>query len=83
MAMGGGQTDAAIAALRECAAQGAWLCLKNLHLVVAWLPQLEKEVTMLDPHPHFRLWLTSAPPPAPLLTIKSRLPTTLPSQQRQ
>ena len=26
--------------LRECALQGSWLCLKNLHLVVAWLPQV-------------------------------------------
>ena len=23
---------------------GEWLCLKNLHLVVSWLPSLEKEV---------------------------------------
>ena len=24
--------------LKECAENGWWLCLKNLHLVTAWLP---------------------------------------------
>jgi len=71
LAMGGGQTEGAITLLKECAAQGTWLCLKNLHLVVAWLPQLEKEFNMLEPHENFRLWLTSEPHdkfPALLLT---------------
>lgn len=40
---------------------GNWVCLKNLHLVVAWLPTLEKEVGVLVPHPDFRLWLTTEP----------------------
>ena len=35
-------------------ANGGWLCLKNLHLVVAWLPTLEKELSSLKPHPNFR-----------------------------
>ena len=38
---------------------GDWLCLKNLHLVVAWLPKLEKEFNALKPHKRFRLWLTT------------------------
>jgi dynein heavy chain 2 len=61
LAMGGGQMETASKLLRECALQGSWLCLKNLHLVVAWLPQLEKEFNMLEPHESFRLWLTSEP----------------------
>ena len=40
---------------------GEWLCLKNLHLVVAWLPSLEKELSSLEPHADFRLWLTTEP----------------------
>ena len=40
--MGQGQQEIAVDLLRRCAEQGEWLCLKNLHLVIAWLPQLEK-----------------------------------------
>lgn len=40
--MGQGQADLAIQTLRECAREGEWLCLKNLHLVISWLPVLEK-----------------------------------------
>lgn len=42
VAMGQGQADIAMQLLRECSQNGEWLCLKNLHLVTAWLPQLEK-----------------------------------------
>ena len=44
LAMGGGQQEIAQSLLRNAASNGTWLCLKNLHLVVAWLPTLEKEV---------------------------------------
>ena len=40
--MGQGQSDVAMRNLRECARDGKWLCLKNLHLVTSWLPTLEK-----------------------------------------
>ncbi|KAF4008811.1 hypothetical protein G4228_000485 [Cervus hanglu yarkandensis] len=42
IAMGQGQADLAVQMLKECARSGDWLCLKNLHLVVSWLPVLEK-----------------------------------------
>lgn len=42
IAMGQGQADLAIQTLKECARNGEWLCLKNLHLVTSWLPILEK-----------------------------------------
>lgn len=32
---------------------------QNLHLVVGWLPVLEKELAALKPHARFRLWLTT------------------------
>jgi dynein heavy chain 2, cytosolic len=59
LAMGGGQQDVAIHMLRQAASRGGWLCLKNLHLVISWLPSLEKELSSLEAHPDFRLWLTS------------------------
>ncbi|KAG8584671.1 hypothetical protein GDO81_004716 [Engystomops pustulosus] len=59
VAMGQGQADVAIQTLRECAQEGEWLCLKNLHLVISWLPVLEKELNTLQPKPTFRLWLTA------------------------
>ncbi|XP_051482944.1 cytoplasmic dynein 2 heavy chain 1 isoform X1 [Apus apus] len=59
IAMGQGQADLAIQTLKECAHNGEWLCLKNLHLVTSWLPVLEKELNTLQPQPSFRLWLTT------------------------
>ncbi|XP_041088540.1 cytoplasmic dynein 2 heavy chain 1-like [Polyodon spathula] len=59
VAMGQGQADIAIQTLKECAHNGEWLCLKNLHLVTAWLPVLEKALNSLQPKSNFRLWLTA------------------------
>lgn len=59
--MGQGQADIALSLLRDCARSGEWLCLKNLHLAVSWLPVLEKEVYTLNKSPAFRLFLTSEP----------------------
>ncbi len=59
--MGQGQADVAMELLKKCASEGSWLLLKNLHLVVSWLPSLEKEIFALQPHKDFRLFLTSEP----------------------
>uniref|UniRef100_A0AAR2JK60 Cytoplasmic dynein 2 heavy chain 1 n=1 Tax=Pygocentrus nattereri TaxID=42514 RepID=A0AAR2JK60_PYGNA len=59
VAMGQGQADVALQVLRECVRNGEWLCLKNLHLVTAWLPLLEKELNSMQPKAGFRLWLTA------------------------
>ena len=45
VAMGQGQADIALQLLHDCGRNGEWLCLKNLHLVTAWLPVLEKVST--------------------------------------
>lgn len=65
LAMGQGQAEVAEALLRDCAERGDWLCLKNCHLVVAWLPLLEKKIYALGEKvsPEFRLFLTSEPHP--------------------
>ena len=38
----------ALATLRERSHSGDWLCLKNMHLVSAWLPLLDVCVFMLN-----------------------------------
>lgn len=57
--MGQGQQERALQLLHQCADNGEWLCLKNLHLVTTWLPVLEKEINTLQPSDKFRLWLTA------------------------
>ena len=69
IAMGQGQMEIALELLKKCSINGEWLCLKNLHLVVAWLPILEKELNLLKPNERFRLWLTTE--------IHSNFPTIL------
>ncbi|KAJ8297986.1 LOW QUALITY PROTEIN: hypothetical protein KUTeg_024517 [Tegillarca granosa] len=77
VAMGQGQADIAMQLLRECAQNGEWLCLKNLHLVTAWLPQLEKEINTLKPHNEFRLWMTAeVHPKFPTILLQSSLKIT-------
>lgn len=49
--------------LKDAAQNGDWLCLKNVHLVITWLPDLEKELKSLETHANFRLWLTTEPHP--------------------
>ena len=63
VAMGQGQAEVAISKLHEASEQGYWLCLKNLHLMTFWIPNLEKELQMLNPNDKFRLWLTAEPHP--------------------
>jgi dynein heavy chain 2 len=80
--MGGGQQATALDMLDKAARQGDWLCLKNLHLVVAWLPTLEKAVAALagSMHPDFRLWLTTEPHPLfPPILLQSSLKITFES----
>ena len=79
LAMGGGQQQTASEYLTAAARDGDWLCLKNLHLVVAWLPTLEKSIASLSTsvHPNFRLWLTTEPHPLfPPLLLQSSLKVT-------
>uniref|UniRef100_A0A3P8WNV8 Cytoplasmic dynein 2 heavy chain 1 n=1 Tax=Cynoglossus semilaevis TaxID=244447 RepID=A0A3P8WNV8_CYNSE len=77
ISMGQGQADVALATLRECSRNGEWLCLKNLHLVTAWLPILEKELNVLQPKVGFRLWLTAeVHPKFPSILLQSSLKIT-------
>ncbi|KNC47878.1 cytoplasmic dynein 2 heavy chain 1 [Thecamonas trahens ATCC 50062] len=62
LAMGQGQGEAALQLVRECAKSGGWVTLKNLHLVLPWVAELNKELSGLasgEVHREFKLWLTT------------------------
>uniref|UniRef100_A0A158Q7Q4 Cytoplasmic dynein 2 heavy chain 1 n=1 Tax=Elaeophora elaphi TaxID=1147741 RepID=A0A158Q7Q4_9BILA len=59
ISMGQGQRQAALEAIRMCAANGGWVCLKNVHLAINDLAAIEKEFMASKRDPSFRLWLTS------------------------
>lgn len=51
---------------------GHWVFLANCHLSLSWMPELDKLVEQLQvqqPHPNFRLWLSSSPHPEFPVTI--------------
>lgn len=56
VAMGQGQADIAMKLLHDCSRNGEWLCLKNLHLVNAWLPTLEKVYNLCNDI-HFSMYM--------------------------
>ncbi|KAF9438119.1 hypothetical protein BGZ76_009650 [Entomortierella beljakovae] len=50
-----GLADQAIASATKA---GNWVLLKNVHLALTWLGQLDKRLHSLKAHPNFRLFLT-------------------------
>ncbi|XP_044939238.1 dynein axonemal heavy chain 2 isoform X3 [Mustela putorius furo] len=66
LSLGQGQAPIAARLLREGVSQGHWVFLANCHLSLSWMPNLDKLVEQLqvaEPHPSFRLWLSSSPHP--------------------
>ncbi|KAK1331639.1 hypothetical protein QTO34_009597 [Cnephaeus nilssonii] len=66
LSLGQGQAPIAARLLREGMYQGHWVFLANCHLSLSWMPNLDKLIERLqveDPHPSFRLWLSSSPHP--------------------
>ncbi|KAM6297937.1 dynein axonemal heavy chain 10 [Aegotheles albertisi] len=62
LAMGQGQEKVALQMLENVVVRGEWLMLQNCHLLVRWLVHLEKALEKItEPHPDFRLWLTTDP----------------------
>ncbi|RNF18023.1 cytoplasmic dynein 2 heavy chain 1 isoform X1 [Trypanosoma conorhini] len=87
IALGGGQTEDAMLHLRRSAAQGDWLFLKNLHLVLDWALILEKVLcAMPSPNPGFRLIITTEPHdlfPVVLLRMSSKVTIEAPPGVKQ
>ncbi|KPM05539.1 dynein heavy chain, cytoplasmic-like protein [Sarcoptes scabiei] len=44
--------------INSASKSGKWVMLKNVHLALQWLVQLEKKLHALQPNPSFRLFLT-------------------------
>uniref|UniRef100_A0A7S1IC30 Dynein heavy chain n=1 Tax=Eutreptiella gymnastica TaxID=73025 RepID=A0A7S1IC30_9EUGL len=64
LALGQGQAPLATRLMAEQAKTGGWVFLANCHLMLSWLPKLEKIIDDLPaqkPHDNFRLWLSSTP----------------------
>jgi dynein heavy chain len=68
ISLGQGQKEKAEKLLKDGVENGKWVFLANCHLSISWLPDLQKFVERLsvpgnEPHPNFRLWLSSDPHP--------------------
>ncbi|XP_021360073.1 dynein heavy chain 2, axonemal-like isoform X4 [Mizuhopecten yessoensis] len=66
LSLGQGQAPIATRMIKEGVREGNWVFLANCHLSLSWMPQLDKLVEQLQieqPHPEFRLWLSSSPHP--------------------
>ena len=75
-ALGQGQAPKAEALLDEGCASGKWVFLSNCHLMLSWMPKLEKRIeTIRDGsskmNPAFRLWLSTNPTPSfPIMILQ-------------
>ncbi|XP_014248489.1 dynein beta chain, ciliary-like isoform X2 [Cimex lectularius] len=67
ISLGQGQEPIAEKAIENGAKLGHWVILQNVHLVARWLPTLDKkmEASQENPHPDFRLYISSEPAPVP------------------
>lgn len=62
ISLGQGQETAAFNLLDEAISRGNWLILQNGHLLLSFIRKLEKYLEAFDnPHPRFRLWITTDP----------------------
>jgi len=66
ISMGQGQEKIALNALNKMAKEGGWIMLQNIHLMQAWLKDLERALEVIEEfvHDDFRCFLTSEPPGA-------------------
>lgn len=73
MALGQGMGPKAKEYIELGAQRGLWVLLQNCHLLPSWLRELEKILEkIIEPHPDFRLWLTTEPTDAFPLGILQR-----------
>jgi dynein heavy chain len=66
ISLGQGQAPKAAKLIQEGIKFGHWVFLANCHLSISWMPSLDKlveNIALDQPHPKFRLWLSSSPHP--------------------
>ncbi|KAJ3056563.1 Dynein heavy chain 2, axonemal [Rhizophlyctis rosea] len=77
LSLGQGQAPKATRLIQEGMRDGKWVFLANCHLSISWMPSLDKIVESIpneNPHPDFRLWLSSSPHPQfPISILQSGL----------
>lgn len=74
-ALGQGQAPTAVRLIDDGVKRGNWVFLANCHLMLSWMPTLEKMIEGLIegmPNPNFRLWLSSSPDPKFPITVLQR-----------
>jgi len=74
-ALGQGQAPTAVRYIEEGTKKGTWVFLANCHLMLSWMPTLEKMIEALVegmPNPNFRLWLSSSPDPKFPISVLQR-----------
>lgn len=75
VALGQGQAPTAVRMIEEGLKNGTWVFLANCHLMLSWMPTLEKMIEAFvegNPHKNFRLWLSSSPDPKFPISILQR-----------
>lgn len=75
VALGQGQAPVATKLIDDATRDGNWVFLANCHLMLSWLPELQKIIERFEddtPHERFRLWLSSNPTPHFPLAILQR-----------
>lgn len=80
LSLGQGQAQKAAKMIQDGMREGNWVFLANCHLSISWMPSLDKIVEALaaeNPHPDFRLWLSSSPHPQfPISILQSGIKMT-------
>ncbi|KAJ1562004.1 Dynein heavy chain 2, axonemal, partial [Cladochytrium tenue] len=64
LSLGQGQAPKATQMVLDGVQHGHWVFLANCHLSISWMPSLDKLIDGIragNPHPDFRLWLSSGP----------------------
>ncbi|GMT01207.1 hypothetical protein PENTCL1PPCAC_23381, partial [Pristionchus entomophagus] len=59
ISLGQGQEGSMVEALRRASENGSWLLLNNVHIMLASLPLIQKELATITPKAEFRLWMTT------------------------